>query len=383
MNSAKNYVLAFFVLTTVGGAILAWRQYGELVELRARALNRTEREDLQQRITDLERMNRDLQLQLAALRGDSAESLIAEATGENSPSERSGRERGRGGDGPGRGGFDVMRQQQTALRELMAKPEVQAMISLQQKAGIEARYGALFKNLNLTPEQSEKLKTLLADRGNTRRDVEEVARAQGIDPRQNPDAYRKLFTDAQNELNNSIRSVIGDHGFAQLQNYEQTMPQRNVVENLQQRLASTNTPLSAAQAEQLVQILAVNAPPRTTTSTNTTSSDRSPSGRAGPGFGPPGGPGGFDMGRIMGGGPGGPPTPTAVVTPGAVAQAQTVLAPPQVAALQKIQQQQQTQQQLQQLIRDTITANTPTNTKSGGTTGSTGTGTPRKRGGGG
>lgn len=392
MNSPKNYLLAFLALTTLGGAWLAWRQYGELVELRAGALHRDERLDLQKRISDLERLNRELQDQLAAARGSDVDHLLAEAT-ERASDERGPRgDRSRGDNPRGRG--SDMRQQFTALRELMAKPEVQAMLSAQQKAAIEGRYAALFKNLSLSPEQAEKLKTLLAERGNTRRDIEEVARAQGINPRENPEAFRKLFTDAQNEINASIKSVIGDQGFAQLQTYEQTLPQRNLVENLQQRLAYSNSPLTSTQAEQLIQILASNAPQRTATTTTTSpasapSTDatppppgRGPGGFGGPGFGPPGGP---DLGRLLGGGFGGPPpggaSGNAIVTPAAVAQAQTMLTPNQLAALQQVQQQQQAQQQLQQLVRDTLSANAPA-TQSGSPAPSSGTPPTRKRGGG-
>ena len=54
-------------------------------------------------------------------------------------------------------------QQFAAVREMMARPEVQAMISQQQKAAIDARYAPLFKSLNLPPEQVDKLKALLAE----------------------------------------------------------------------------------------------------------------------------------------------------------------------------------------------------------------------------
>lgn len=56
---------------------------------------------------------------------------------------------------------------------------------------------------------------------------------------------------------------------------------------------------------------------------------------------------------------GGRGTTSAPVTPAAVAQSQTVLAPPQVQALQQIQQQQQSQQQLRQMVIDTLGANPP------------------------
>src|SRR5688500_9845476 len=69
VKSPKTYVILLLAVTTVGGAILAWRQYSELVELRSAAMNRDERSDLQRRLWDLEKLNRDLQAQLAALRG--------------------------------------------------------------------------------------------------------------------------------------------------------------------------------------------------------------------------------------------------------------------------------------------------------------------------
>ena len=286
----------------------------------------------------------------------------------------------------------------------MARPEVQALLTAQQRAAIEARYDPLFRKLNLSPEQSAKLTALLADRGNTRRDVEDAARAQGIDPRQNPEAFRQLLGDAQAVLDAGIKSVIGDSGFAQLATFEQTLPQRNLVDQLQQRLVHTNVPLTPAQTEQLVQILATHSPAPTRPA-GTPGFDRPPSdtmvfefGRGGgPGFGPP--PGGPDSGRMIVsalGGPGmgpppGGPGPVAVVTPAAVAQAQTVLVPQQLEALQKIQQTQAAQQQVQQLIRQTIATATqnaggtsaPSTPPAAGSDAGPASSPPRKRPGGG
>jgi hypothetical protein len=273
----------------------------------------------------------------------------------------------------------------------MARPEMQALLTAQQRAAIEARYSPLFRNLNLSPEQTAKLTALLADRGNTRRDVDEAARAQGIDPRQNPEAFRQLLSDAQGVLDSGIKAVIGDSGFTQLTSFERTLPQRNLVDQLQQRLVHTNVPLTPAQTEQLVQIFATHSPaptrPAAAPGAGGPPADRMvfefrPGG--GPGFGPP--PGGPDLGRVVAGAvdmpiaglsPGGP-GPVAVVTPAAVAQAQTVLVPQQLEALQKIQQTQAAQQQVQQMIRQTIATATQA---AGGSapaagTSATGSGTP-------
>jgi len=153
VKSPQTLLVALFALTTLGGAILAWQQYGELVELRASAMNRDERADMQKRVWDLEKNLRELQDQLAAARArstDDADNVLAAVVDTESPGgEREGRG-GRGDPRGGRGGNPM--QQALAVRELMNKPEVQAMLSLQQKAAVEARYGALFRTLNLTPE---------------------------------------------------------------------------------------------------------------------------------------------------------------------------------------------------------------------------------------
>lgn len=395
MTSPKNILLALLTVTTVGGALLAWRQYAELVELRAVAMHRDERSEFQKRIWDLEKANRDLQDQIMAARGvipADAEIASTENDGErNQENRRRGdvRDSGRGRGGPP--------PQITAMRDLMNKPEVQAMLAQQQKAALDSRYAALFKNLNLSPEQADKLKSLLIERQASRQDVFEAARAQGIDPRENPEAFRKLMADTRNEVEGSIKSLLGDTGYAQLQNYEQTMPQRGLVNDIQQRLSYTNTPLTASQAEQLVQILAANAPQRpaapassgepTLATVNIRDGNMSFEFR-GPGPGGPGGPprGGPDMGFVgaMIGGPGGMGAMFdsgrgATVTDAAVNQAQGVLSQPQVAVLKQVQQQQQTQQQLAQMVRETMTAGS-TSAARGSSTGSA-TGTPSASGG--
>jgi hypothetical protein len=401
---SKTYIILLLAVTTIGGAAFAWRQYGELVELRASAMNRDERADLQKRIWDLEKANRELQAQLDAQQGGEIDDLLAVTTDGERPT--SSRDRGgrseRGGDSRGRGSSGI--QQAVAMRELMSKPEVQAMVSLQLKSAIETRYAPLFKNLNLPTEQIERLKILLAERVTTMQDVAAAAREQGISPRENPEAYRKLFADAQNQINAGIKSAIGEQGFAQLTNYEQTLPQRNLVNELQQRLSYTSTPLTAAQAEQMVQILAANTPQRepATTPGSPRSGPPQPgtpatSSRGGPppsfGFAGRGGDIGGMISGALGGGPGlgfdGGSRGTVPVTPAAVSQAQTVLAPPQVAALQQIQQQQQTQQQLRQLVSETLKVNQPTSSaeapgKSSGGASTSPAGVPtRRRGGGG
>jgi hypothetical protein len=351
VNSARNTLILVLALTTVGAGALAWRNYRELVGFRAAALDPGERNDLQKKIADLEKANRGLQDELAAAHSMSPEgadqTTVAEDRSPPEKNDNGARERGRYG----------FRQQFAAVRELMAKPEVQAMLATEQKGVLDARYAALFKSLNLPPDQIEKLKTLLLDRQNSIQDVLAAAREQGINPRDDPAAFRKLVTDAQNTANDNIKSLLGDAGYDQLNHYEQTLPQRNVVDALQQRLAYSDSPLSASQAEQLVQILASTAPQAT--NPNGTEGGGRRGGPVGDLGGRFGGFGGVASINAIGAG-------SAPITPAALSQAQSMLAPTQVAALQQLQQQQQTAQQLQQLYRSAIQQGTTSDQTTGG-----------------
>lgn len=333
MKAFKPVLVGTLGLVAVASSILAWRQYQELVLLRIAARDQSSAGDAA-RIKDLERLIRDLRAQLTA-RGQTP-------ADEGTPAEaQEPVQRGRGPEGGfargGRGGRGP-----DGMREMMNNPQVQALRAVQQKGMLDQRYAGLFRQLNLPADKLEQFKTLLADRQATMADVMSIAREQGIDPRSSPEEFRKLMAATEADLNSSIKSLIGTEAFNQYQTYEQTGAQRNVVSQLERRLSYSTDPLTAAQSDQLVQILAATSP---TTTASEGFEGMPPFGGPGGGRGGPGGPGG--------GGPGGE-GPTATITTAAVAQAQSVLNTAQVDALKQLQQQQQAQQQLRQLVEEQV-----------------------------
>jgi hypothetical protein len=132
--------------------------------------------------------------------------------------------------------------------------------------------------------------------------------------------------------------MLGDAQYSQYQNYELTLPERSLVGQLAQSLSYTSSPLQNSQIDQLVNILAANAPAR----------NQGTGGGAGGGglFAPMPGGGG------MMGGPFG--NQSSLITDAAIAQAQSVLTAAQVAALQQLQAQQQAQRQIAQIVRQTM-----------------------------
>lgn len=104
-----------------------------------------------------------------------------------------------------------------------------------------------------------------------------------------------------------------------------------MVSQLEQRLSYSSTPLNDTQTEQIVQILAATAPAAGPSNRNDATSYLQAI------------PGGAQAVAMLGGG--------ARISDSAITQAQGVLSPPQVAALQSLQQEQQAAAELRQKLR--------------------------------
>ena len=309
MHSAKNYLISLLALTTLAGGALAWRQYQELITLRAAALNPHERADWQKRVWDAEKRRTDLEAELAAQAPKEEPGATSDAPGENGDPTVRPR--------PRRNEF------RNEFAALMDKPEIQRLLAVQQRAALDARYADLFKSLNLTPEQLEKFKNLLVEKSTAVMDVMAAAREQGANPRTDRDAFRKLVADAQADVDASIRATLGETGFAQYKEYEQTQPQRGLVDQLEQRLSYSSTPLTPEQSAQMVKILAATSPTKAGAATRVVV----------------GGPGQMVAGAVGMGG-------KVKITDATINQSLGVLAAPQIDALRQIQEEQQAQAQL-------------------------------------
>jgi hypothetical protein len=215
------------------------------------------------------------------------------------------------------------------LATLLSDPEFSQLWNSQQKFALDARYSALFKNLNLSAADLDKFKNMLVEKQSAVLDVMAAAREQGLNPRDSADRAQlaALLQTAQTQVENSIRQTLGDGQYAQYQNYEQTLPQRNIVTQLAQSLSYSGSPLQDSQAEQLVNILAANSP------TNSQSG------------------GGLFAAMGGGGGPGMFGNRSTQITDAAVTQAGAILTAPQLGALQQLQAQQQAQREIAKIIR--------------------------------
>ena len=322
----KNYLIILLGLTTIAGGAFAWSQYQELIRLRADSLSDSARTDLQMRLMAMEKRKNELEAELASLRARRA-GAMGDAEGDPAAEDPSAPGR------PGAGRFN-RRNGMNNLATLLDNPEFSKLWNAQQKSGLDARYAALFKDLNLSPADLDKFKSLLVEKQNAILDVMAAAREQGLNPRDPTDRAQlaTLLQTAQAQVDNNILQTLGAGQYAQYQNYEQTLPQRSVVSQLAQSLSYSGSPLQDAQAQQLVNILAANAP-----------APRQGAGGGGGLFAAVGG-GGGPMAGIFG-------NRAAPITDAAVTQAGAILTTPQVTALQQLQAQQQAQQQIAKILR--------------------------------
>jgi hypothetical protein len=311
----KNILLILLAGAVLALGVVSVVQYRELIGLRAQLAD-GDNATLKKQLAEARKTIRSLENRIAELRGrrSGAEGQAEAGDGEPAAENR----------GP-RGGNRF-----AAFAELSANPEFQKLLAVRMKGQISQIYGPLFKALNLTPDQLSQFQSLLLEKQQSLADVMQAAREQGINPRVDPDGFKTLLNQATSQIDASIQQSLGDSGFQQYTQYQQTLPERNVVNTLQQSLSYTQTPLTDDQANQMIALLQQNQP------------QRSGNGTAGAANGGTQGPSVISL--MNGGG-------TAKVTSDAVTAASGVLSAPQISALQQIQLQQQAQQQIQQMMR--------------------------------
>ena len=327
MNSGKNFALVVLTLAALGGAVLTWKQHLELEGLRLAAANASSQDEFKRRALAAEKRAQSLEDALASAQ-DKLNEARATAAKVEAPK--------RAGDNAELG--SNIRTMVSSAANMMNQPEMQRMMAMGQKAALDTNYAKLFKQLNLAPEKLEQFKKLMVERQSVGTDVFTAAVQQGLDPMQNRREIARLTDDAQGKVDGEIKSLLGDSDFSSYQNYQTTLPQRNVVNQLQQSLSYTQNPLSDSQADQLVQILAQNPPARAAGAQVVTDGQNVMVKRVAVSSSASGGGADFvtaTVGPSMGIGFGTPP-----ISDAAVSASRAVLTEPQVEALQQVQQQQ-------------------------------------------
>jgi len=235
IKSASFFLLPVFILATAGLAYFGWREHREIAALRTAAAGQVhEVADLSGQLSAAGQKVRNLEDALAARRRASASD---EAGGAEAPQRRAAAGRAR----------LTPAERLAAMAAALNDPDIQRALAVRQRSAVDTRYAALFKSLNLPPDQLARLQTLLTERQSVVTDAIAAALQQGESPFQDLDGFRQIVANAQAEVNSSIQAAIGDSAYAQLTNYDETILFRNATNRLQNDLIATNNALSGQQ----------------------------------------------------------------------------------------------------------------------------------------
>jgi hypothetical protein len=145
------------------------------------------------------------------------------------------------GEQQGGGGMGKM------LANMLKDPEMRKMMEQQQKLGMDMIYGALFKELNLTPDQEKKLREmLLAQQMESMAQAGAMFEGEGAD---RPKVAQELAAkNAQRQ--EEIKELLGEEKYAQMQEYNQTIGERMILDQFEKQVE-----LSPEQNQQLISII--------------------------------------------------------------------------------------------------------------------------------
>jgi hypothetical protein len=144
------------------------------------------------------------------------------------------------------------------LALVASDPKLFALGMKAYRATVNTNFGRLFRTLNLTPDQIDKFDSLATSHMEAIADILSSATTEGL-PMSDP-AVGALMRQENSQYQAAQQALLGDAGYQQMQQFNRQQPVTGVVQNVAAQVALTSTPLSAAQADQLTQILANSSP---------------------------------------------------------------------------------------------------------------------------
>ena len=124
----------------------------------------------------------------------------------------------------------------SALSKVTANPQARKMLRDQQKVGMGAIYKGFATEMKLAPEQTDKLNDLLAD--HIMEDVGHVTTV--LRDKLTPEQMDQLFAGQDAALQEQVRTLLGQDGLAQYQDYTQNLLGRLTADQFKGQLTGTD-----------------------------------------------------------------------------------------------------------------------------------------------
>jgi len=145
-----------------------------------------------------------------------------------------------------------------AMANMFKDPKMREMLKSQQKAAlgpvIDKQYSDLFKQLNMTPEQSAAFKDLVIKKMLASADAGLSMMDDSLDPQQRADLAKQVKSQTD-ETDAEIKQFLGDNNYQAYQTYEKSVPDRMTMNQFNDQMSGTATALTPEQQNQMVQAL--------------------------------------------------------------------------------------------------------------------------------
>lgn len=151
-------------------------------------------------------------------------------------------------------GVDSIDRSLQGISTLMQDPLFIRALMSHQRTLLDKRFAELFRNLNLTPQELERIRSLLIEKQNSALDVLMLSRGD-INLSVESSEVNAAAEMARTEVDAAIELTLGPERYMTFKRYEETLPQRATVEQLAQRLSYSESPLRSEQAEALVDLM--------------------------------------------------------------------------------------------------------------------------------
>jgi len=181
--------------------------------------------------------------------------------------------------------------------EIAENPQLRQLLAANFRAQFDLTHRALFRELNFSPEQVAQFENLKLKLMSDLYDLQQAARLRGAADSGTDPALLAAEQQVRDGYNDALRGLVGEPARARVEDYERTLPARALASQVAADVYYSSTPLTSEQADRMVAVIAAQS-----------SAYRD----------------------------GGPVDPATLNWEGVFVQAQGVLTPPQLAALQSV-----------------------------------------------
>jgi RNA polymerase sigma factor (sigma-70 family) len=136
------------------------------------------------------------------------------------------------------------------IENMMKDPDMMKVMQEAQVTAVKQMYAPLAKQLNLTPEQRDAFYGLLVENATN---VQALG-FQMLSGTNNAEAVKDMAA-SQKAVNDQIQSLLGGSGYAQYQDFQASLGDRNTLQQLQTSGDYADNPLSDEQQQRLLQLM--------------------------------------------------------------------------------------------------------------------------------